>query len=125
MPVLPQLRDHRVHLNEDGKLVWPVVFMYPEYKVMDFVQEFTEDERFYSKYTIFSTFKCKLFIFFRFINHLCNIFENKPSWDVESKYQPHNLNVCFQDHNTNKIHAVDVTETLGNMLKQPWYVIAT
>lgn len=45
VPVLPQLRDHVVHFNEDGKLVWPVVFMYPEYKVMDFIQGFAEDER--------------------------------------------------------------------------------
>lgn len=44
-PVLPQLADFRVRLNEENKLVWPVAFMYPEYKVMDFVQQFCEDEK--------------------------------------------------------------------------------
>lgn len=43
-PVLPQFRDFKVHLNEDNRLVWPVVFMIPEYKLMDFIQEFNEDE---------------------------------------------------------------------------------
>lgn len=43
-PVLPQLEQHHVHLNEEKRLVWPVAFMYPEYKIMDFVQEFCEDE---------------------------------------------------------------------------------
>lgn len=43
-PVLPQLQGHRVHLNEEKKLVWPVVFMYPEYKIMDCLREFCEDE---------------------------------------------------------------------------------
>lgn len=44
-PVLPQLEAHRVHLDEQKQLVWPVVFMYPEYKIMDFIQEFCEAEK--------------------------------------------------------------------------------
>lgn len=45
-PILPQLQGHRVHFDDEGKkrLIWPVVFMYPEYKVMDCLQEFAEDE---------------------------------------------------------------------------------
>lgn len=43
-PVLPQFQEHHVHLNQENRLVWPVAFMYPEYKIMDFVQEFCEDE---------------------------------------------------------------------------------
>lgn len=45
-PVLPQLANFPVCLNEENKLLWPVAFMYPEYKVMDFVQQFCEDKRY-------------------------------------------------------------------------------
>jgi len=31
-----------VHLV-DNRLVWPVVFLYPEYKTSDMIQEFYED----------------------------------------------------------------------------------
>lgn len=44
-PILPQLQGHRVHFDEGRKrLIWPVVFMYPEFKIMDCLQEFAEDE---------------------------------------------------------------------------------
>lgn len=44
-PIVPQLQGCRVHFNEEKNgLIWPVVFMYPEYKVMDCLQEFREDE---------------------------------------------------------------------------------
>ena len=42
-PNFPDALRLRVHFGEDGRLVWPVVFMYPEYKLTDFVQEFHED----------------------------------------------------------------------------------
>lgn len=120
MPVLPQLQDHTVHFDENGKLVWPVVFMYPEYKVMDFIQEFVEDQRFsHVKITLEVS---KLLYFFSFIDHLCLIFETKPDWDVEAKYKPQNLSIYFQDHDTNKVHLIDQQESLENVLKQPWYV---
>ena len=34
----------RVHVDDKGSLVWPVMFLYPEYQVTDFIQEFHEDE---------------------------------------------------------------------------------
>lgn len=44
-PQVPQLASFPVHLNEDRRLVWPVIFLYPEHKVVDFIQKFAEDER--------------------------------------------------------------------------------
>lgn len=43
-PHVPELANHRVCLTESGMLQWPVIFMYPEYKIMDFIQCFQEDE---------------------------------------------------------------------------------
>lgn len=36
------LQGSRVHINEDGELVWPVMLLYPEYHETDLIQEFTE-----------------------------------------------------------------------------------
>lgn len=50
--VVSSLRDIETHFPEaihrpvhlvDGRLVWPVIFLYPEYETTDFVQEFHED----------------------------------------------------------------------------------
>lgn len=43
-PQFPDAVRSRVHMDENGKLVWPVIFMYPEYKLTDFIQAFHEDE---------------------------------------------------------------------------------
>lgn len=40
----PALVDSKVHLDEKNNLVWPVVFLYPEYQTMDFVQSFPEND---------------------------------------------------------------------------------
>ena len=40
----PMVAQGRVHLDDKGSLVWPVMFLYPEYQVTDFIQEFREDE---------------------------------------------------------------------------------
>jgi hypothetical protein len=42
-PCSPMVAQGRVHLDDSGSLVWPVMFLYPEYQVTDLVQEFHED----------------------------------------------------------------------------------
>ena len=41
-PCHPAAIGNRVHLV-DGSLVWPVLFLYPEFGETDFIQEFHED----------------------------------------------------------------------------------
>lgn len=41
-PYFPQLIHNRVHLDDTGELVWPVILVYPEYQIMDYIQEFKE-----------------------------------------------------------------------------------
>lgn len=36
---LPQVAQHTVHLDEDEKLIWPVLILYPESQQTDFIQE--------------------------------------------------------------------------------------
>jgi len=49
-----------VHLVEN-RLVWPVVFLYPEYKTSDMIQEFYEDST--SVYFYFNTTLYYILIF--------------------------------------------------------------
>lgn len=43
-PIAPELALNTVHLNADKKLVWPVVFILADYKVIQCVTQFCEDE---------------------------------------------------------------------------------
>lgn len=36
----------KVHMDENCVLIWPVMFMYPEYREMDFIESFSENERY-------------------------------------------------------------------------------
>ncbi|RHZ46535.1 hypothetical protein Glove_615g4 [Diversispora epigaea] len=56
-----------VHLNSENQLIWPVVFLYPEYKQSDFITEFNEE----------NTFQDHLEIMFG---------DNSAPWDVSKKY---------------------------------------
>ncbi|NXV80254.1 TTC4 protein, partial [Atlantisia rogersi] len=63
----------KVHLDADGNLTWPVLFLYPEHKQTDFIEAFHENSR--------------------FIDHLMVMFAELPPWDLERKYLPSNLEV--------------------------------
>jgi len=102
-PCFPELVHHRVHLYEETQsLVWPVALVYPEYKLMDYIQHFNEKDR--------------------IIEHLSIVFETCPEWDRENKYRVNNLNVYYETEKQ-KIMKIDVNTTLEEILKHPWYVI--
>nr|XP_033771380.1 tetratricopeptide repeat protein 4 isoform X3 [Geotrypetes seraphini] len=70
----------KVYLDENNNLHWPVLFLYPEYRLTDFISAFHESSR--------------------FIDHLVMMFaEDQPPWDVERKYHPNELEalwMCFR-----------------------------
>ncbi|XP_057658120.1 DNA polymerase interacting tetratricopeptide repeat-containing, protein of 47 kDa [Diorhabda carinulata] len=101
-PHFPQLVHNRVHLDETGTLVWPVVFVYPEYKIMDYIQEFDENQT--------------------FSEQIEAMFKSPPDWDEQKKYIPNQLNIYFET-SRNKIRLIEQTMTLGNVLKNNEYVI--
>lgn len=43
-PVEPDLSLSMVHTNDQEKLEWPVTLLLPEYKIVDCVENFCEDE---------------------------------------------------------------------------------
>ncbi|KAG8198456.1 hypothetical protein JTE90_022191 [Oedothorax gibbosus] len=101
-PVHPALANARVHLDGD-KLVWPVVFMYPEYGTTDYIQEFHEDSR--------------------FMDHLNVMFNsnNPPNWDKCRQYVAENLQVYFSDNEY--IVPIEKTKTLKEALTHSRYKV--
>ncbi|KAK2107320.1 Tetratricopeptide repeat protein 4 [Saguinus oedipus] len=87
----------RLSLDDQGRLSWPVLFLYPEYAQSDFISAFHEDSR--------------------FIDHLMVMFGETPSWDVEQKYCPDNLEVYFEDEDRAELYRVPAKSTLLQVLQ--------
>src|ERR1700722_3972980 len=62
--------------KETNTLIWPVFFLYPEYKESDFIESFNEETT--------------------FLDHLKVIFEQYAPWDNEKKYITSQLLVYFE-----------------------------
>ncbi|XP_011630804.1 tetratricopeptide repeat protein 4 [Pogonomyrmex barbatus] len=101
-PQLPQIALCKVHLEGD-KLVWPVMFLYPEAQQTDFVQNFHEDTL--------------------LIDQLIEMFEKPLDWDVKHRYTVNNINIYFEGKNKCSVHTVDVQLTLGEILRDKQFVV--
>ncbi|XP_011310872.1 tetratricopeptide repeat protein 4 [Fopius arisanus] len=97
-PQIPQLAQHRVKLDKRQRLIWPVMILYPETMQTDFIQSFHEDTP--------------------FMDQLEEIFEVPPPWDIGQRYIVPNLNVYFEGINKASVHKVDISRTLGTIIKQ-------
>ncbi|KAF4797220.1 hypothetical protein TURU_077351 [Turdus rufiventris] len=87
----------KVHLDADGNLNWPVLFLYPEHEQTDFTVAFHENSR--------------------FIDHLMVMFAELPPWDLEKKYHPNNLELYFEDGEREEMYEVNPEHTLLQMLQ--------
>ncbi|XP_054274161.1 DNA polymerase interacting tetratricopeptide repeat-containing, protein of 47 kDa [Macrosteles quadrilineatus] len=90
----PEAVQRSVHLD-NGRLVWPVMFLYPEYQTTDFIQQFHEDTR--------------------FIDQLSEVFSESADWDQDRKYSLEDIRVYFEDPN-GKAHLVDTQYSLGQII---------
>ncbi|XP_055940706.1 tetratricopeptide repeat protein 4-like [Argiope bruennichi] len=101
-PVHPALSDAMVCLNE-GKLVWPVIFLYPEYGTTDYIKDFCEDSS--------------------FMDHLNIMFDpkNHPDWDANHEYIAENLQMYFTHGKI--LVPFDKTKTLREILSQYRYTV--
>ncbi|CAH1111774.1 unnamed protein product [Psylliodes chrysocephalus] len=101
-PHFPQLVHNRVFLDENNNLIWPVVFVYPEYKIMDYIQEFNEKKTFSELFEL--------------------VFKSPPEWDTDKKYKPKELAIYFETLQK-KVKYVRNETILGNVLASKDYVI--
>ncbi|XP_060078173.1 tetratricopeptide repeat protein 4-like [Ylistrum balloti] len=103
---LPNSGNAKVHIDTDNKLVWPVLFMYPEHQQTDYIEAFKEDDR--------------------FIDHIQNMFgphvEPAP-WDTERKYIQENIQVYFEDKEKETLYDVDSSSTLHHVLSNERYTV--
>uniref|UniRef100_A0A452RD19 Tetratricopeptide repeat domain 4 n=1 Tax=Ursus americanus TaxID=9643 RepID=A0A452RD19_URSAM len=93
----------RLTVDEQGRLSWPVLFLYPEHAQSDFIAAFHEDSR--------------------LIDHLMVMFGETPSWDLERKYCPDNLEVYFEDEDGTELYQVAPKSTLLQVLQHPRYFV--
>ncbi|NXS38600.1 TTC4 protein, partial [Pomatostomus ruficeps] len=93
----------KVHLDADGNLNWPVLFLYPEHEQTDFTVAFHENSR--------------------FIDHLMVMFAELPPWDLEKKYLPNNLELYFEDEEKEEMYEVNPEHTLLQMLQHKRYFV--
>ncbi|NXB74348.1 TTC4 protein, partial [Donacobius atricapilla] len=93
----------KVHLDADGNLNWPVLFLYPEHKQADFTVAFHENSR--------------------FIDHLMVMFAELPPWDLEKKYLPNNLELYFEDEEREEMYEVNPEHTLLQVLQHERYFV--
>ncbi|XP_059945838.1 tetratricopeptide repeat protein 4 [Mesoplodon densirostris] len=93
----------RLSVDDGGSLSWPVLLLYPEYAQSDFISAFHEDSR--------------------FIDHLMVMFGETPSWDLEQKYCPDNLEVYFEDDDGSELYRVPPKSTLLQVLQHPRYFV--
>ncbi|KAF2976665.1 hypothetical protein EK904_003279, partial [Melospiza melodia maxima] len=93
----------RVHLDADGSLSWPVLFLYPEHEQTDFTVAFHEGSR--------------------FIDHLMVMFAELPPWDLEKKYLPNNLELYFEDEEREEMYEVNPEHTLLQVLQHERYFV--
>ncbi|NXE51526.1 TTC4 protein, partial [Casuarius casuarius] len=93
----------KVHLDADGNLNWPVLFLYPEHEQTDFIAAFNENTR--------------------FIDHLMVMFAELPPWDLERKYLPDNLELYFEDEERAEMYEVNPEHTLLQVLQHQRYFV--
>ncbi|NXC00540.1 TTC4 protein, partial [Orthonyx spaldingii] len=93
----------KVHLDADGNLNWPVLFLYPEHEQTDFTVAFHENSR--------------------FIDHLMVMFAELPPWDLEKKYLPNNLELYFEDEEREEMYEVNPEQTLLQVLQHERYFV--
>lgn len=93
----------KVHLDADGNLNWPVLFLYPEHEQTDFIEAFHENSR--------------------FIDHLAVMFAELPPWDLERKYFPGNLELYFEDEERAEMYELNPEQTLLQALQHQRYFV--
>ncbi|XP_066590172.1 uncharacterized protein Dpit47 [Prorops nasuta] len=102
-PQVPQIAQSRVYLDDQQRLTWPVMILYPETRQTDFIQNFHEDTLIHDQ--------------------LKELFEEPPEWDSNNAYTIGNINVYFEGKNKCSVHKVNVNQTLGKLLQDDRLIV--
>jgi len=105
-PCHPAAQGSRVLLNDDDELIWPVLFLYPEFHETDFIREFNENS-------------C-------LCDHMEAMFGSDippAPWDTDHSYKSSDLCIFFEDVKKNKLCKVDPKMSLKQVLQDSRYVV--
>ena len=114
---LPEMVDQRVTVDKKGKLHFPVLILYEQFGVTDFIQDFCEDER--------------------LAQQLRPIFNEQAPWDSEGIYRMDTIEVYFEADmtklldpreapkrkSTQKYVKCGINQTLLSILQHENYVV--
>lgn len=113
-PCLAPLEDYPVHLDENGQLVWPTAFCYPEFLFSDFQQNLSESVVFvfYSQHFFLNL----IVLIFRMSDVLEDMFTEPLDCDKQNRYKPNALSVYFENRIAGTVHKVDISLTIRNII---------
>jgi len=101
-PCHPAALGKRVHLVNES-LIWPVLFLYPEFGETDFIQEFHEDSS--------------------FAEHMDIMFEEYPPWDRERKYTRNNIKLYYENIQSGRLYPVEPHKPLKEIISQETFAV--
>lgn len=96
-PSLPGAEDSIVHIK-DGVLYWPILLLYPEYQLTDFIKECPENVP--------------------LLNQLEQVFP--APWDEGNKYSCNSVNVYFEGYDKMP-HIIDSSKKLADLLVTKYF----
>lgn len=109
-PTFPAAVNKRVHFAEEtgnnSTLVWPVLFIYPEFGETDFIEQFQEDQ-------VFS-------------DHVLAMFGpdvGAAPWDTEAKYVHDRIKIYFEDTERDVLVQVDTGKSLRSLVGDARYSV--
>jgi len=101
----PAASGYHVKHTFEGDLLWPVIFVYPEYSQTDFIQDFHENDSFTKQF-----------------KQLFGDPLNRPAWDSANKYIPDKLKIFYMDSsNPDRMIPFDPKKTLKEIMTCPDY----
>lgn len=104
--VHPAAANCKIELNEkDQSISFPVLFVYPEVAMCDFIEKFNENDQFYQ--------------------HLITMLDdenNQPEWNRNRMFTSENVTVKFKNTESNEF-LIDKYDTLGQILKNPKLIL--
>ena len=92
-----------VYLDENNTLVWPVLFLYPEFQTTDFIETYHENVP--------------------FSDVLENVFAQHADWDLNHHYVVSELLLFYENTENETLYEVPLSKTLGEVLSHSSYVV--
>merc|ERR1719219_3043294 len=105
-PSHPAAVQCRVHIDEAGCLVWPVMFIYPEYHQTDFIQQFNETS-----------------LFSEHVESMFSVDSEPLHWDREHKYRADTVELFYEVKETETLIPVPLSSTLQHILAHKQLIV--